>query len=177
MSTNNIVEPPHPSQDLVKGGGKVDSVWHKWFSRLWLELTKLLPALGTANQVLGVNAGATANEYKTLTGTSNRITITHAAGSVTFTTPQDTHTAASPTFAGLTDSGLTAKALVYADTNKLLSSLGLMNGQLAIGSTGNIPVAAALTPGAGISITNGAGSITIASTITAGASRAYAARH
>lgn len=37
----------------------------------------------------------------------------------------------------------------------------LTNGQLAIGSTGNAPVQATLTGGAGISIVNGAGSITI----------------
>lgn len=40
----------------------------------------------------------------------------------------------------------------------------LANGQLVIGSTGVAPVAAALTAGAGTTITNGAGSITIAST-------------
>ena len=39
-----------------------------------------------------------------------------------------------------------------------------LNGQLIIGSTGVKPVAATLTAGAGISVTNGAGSITIAST-------------
>lgn len=39
----------------------------------------------------------------------------------------------------------------------------LTNGQLRIGSTGLPPVAATLTAGSGISITNGAGSITIAS--------------
>lgn len=39
-------------------------------------------ALGTANQILGMNSGATAHEYKTLTQGS-RITLTHAAGSVT----------------------------------------------------------------------------------------------
>lgn len=37
----------------------------------------------------------------------------------------------------------------------------MTNGQLAIGSTGATPTAAALTAGAGINITNGAGSITI----------------
>jgi hypothetical protein len=41
-----------------------------------------LTSLGTANQVLGVNAGATALEYKTLTAGSG-ISITHAANSVT----------------------------------------------------------------------------------------------
>lgn len=39
----------------------------------------------------------------------------------------------------------------------------LTNGQLVIGSTGATPVAAALTAGANITITNGAGAITIAS--------------
>lgn len=38
------------------------------------------------------------------------------------------------------------------------------NGQVIIGSTGAFPVATTLTAGAGISITNGAGSISIAST-------------
>lgn len=40
----------------------------------------------------------------------------------------------------------------------------LDDGELLIGSTGNDPVAATLTAGFGISITNGAGSITIAAT-------------
>lgn len=41
---------------------------------------------------------------------------------------------------------------------------GLTDGQVVIGSTGSTPVGAALTAGSGISITNGAGSITIATT-------------
>jgi hypothetical protein len=40
----------------------------------------------------------------------------------------------------------------------------LTNGQLRIGSTGNVPVAATLTAGPGISIANGPGSITISGT-------------
>ncbi len=42
------------------------------------------------------------------------------------------------------------------------------NGQLPIGSTGNAPVLSTLTAGTGISITNGAGSITIANTSSSG---------
>jgi len=42
----------------------------------------------------------------------------------------------------------------------------LTNGQLVVGSTGASPVAATLTGGTGISVSNGAGSITIASTTT-----------
>lgn len=37
----------------------------------------------------------------TLTGTANQLTVTSAAGSITLSTPQNTHTGASPTFAGL----------------------------------------------------------------------------
>lgn len=47
-------------------------------------------------------------------------------------------------------------------TTGALQAITLTNGQLAIGSTGATPVAANITAGAGISVTNGAGSITIA---------------
>ena len=48
-----------------------------------------LGSLGTANQMLGVNSGATANEYKTLAvGTSGTdFAIAHSAGTVTFNLP------------------------------------------------------------------------------------------
>lgn len=45
-------------------------------------------------------------------------------------------------------------------------SATMTNGQLIIGSTGATPVAASLTAGTGISITPGAGSISIASTVS-----------
>jgi hypothetical protein len=61
----------------------------------------------TADQLLGQNAGDTDIEGKTLQGTANRVTVSHAAGSITLSTPQDQHTSASPTYAGLTLSGLT----------------------------------------------------------------------
>lgn len=44
------------------------------------------------------------------------------------------------------------------------ASSSLSNGQLLIGHTGNSPVAANLTAGANISVTNGAGTITVAAT-------------
>jgi hypothetical protein len=61
-----------------------------------------LSSLGAANQLVGVNSGAGAWEYKTLSGTSNRISVTHGAGTITLNAPQDIHTAATPTFGGLT---------------------------------------------------------------------------
>jgi len=37
-------------------------------------------AKGTANQIQGMNAGATGPEYKTLAGTANQVTVTHGVG-------------------------------------------------------------------------------------------------
>ena len=52
-------------------------------------------------------------------------------------------------------------------SNNGITSLGVAtNGQLVIGSTGADPVIASLTAGSGISITPGAGSLTIAATGT-----------
>jgi hypothetical protein len=55
-------------------------------------------------------------------------------------------------------------------TTSALTSLTLANGQVVIGSTGASPVASTLTAGTGISISNGAGSITIS---TAGSGLAW----
>jgi len=59
---------------------------------------------------------------------------------------------------------IVAKGVVYSDANKAIKSTALTNGQLLIGSTGNNAVASTITAGSGISVTNGAGSITVAAT-------------
>lgn len=78
-------------------------------------------------------------------------------------------TGSNPTFAlttvsGLTVSGFNAKAFVYSDTSKaLVSTAAPTNGQLLIGSTGNVPALAALTGTTNqVVVTNGSGSITLA---------------
>jgi hypothetical protein len=65
---------------------------------------------------------------------------------------------------------LTANRILVSGTAGLIGNAAAMtNGQLLIGSTGVAPVVANLTAGAGISITNGAGTISISnSTGTAG---------
>lgn len=60
-----------------------------------------LDALGTGDFFVGVNAAGDAWEYKQLLGTANRVTVAHAAGSVTLSGPQDIHEEAVPTFQGL----------------------------------------------------------------------------
>jgi hypothetical protein len=68
-----------------------------------------------------------------------------------------------PQYTGLTLTGLTANSLIYPDSNKLLTSLGVASdGQLPIGSTGATPVLATLTGTAKrVIVTNAAGSITL----------------
>jgi hypothetical protein len=68
----------------------------------------------------------------------------------------------------ITMSGLTASSVVTTNSSKVLTSKVLTDGQLLIGSTGADPVAASLTAGSGVTITPGAGSITIAATGSGG---------
>lgn len=62
----------------------------------------------------------------------------------------------------------TAHGILVAEGAGAFSPKVLTNGQLLIGSTGADPVGASLTAGTGISITPGAGTITIANTEPAG---------
>jgi parallel beta-helix repeat protein len=117
----------------------------------------------------------------TVVGTANQVTVGTSAGTITLSTPQNIHVAATPTFAGLTLSGLgtgpvKASAGLLGTGNINLGSevaglLGITNGgtgvsttpsngQLLIGNGTGYTVAT-LTAGAGISITNGGGSITV----------------
>ena len=57
---------------------------------------------------------------------------------------------------------VSANRLLVTNANAIVTTNALTNGQLLIGSTGASPLLGNLTAGAGITITNGAGSITIA---------------
>ena len=71
--------------------------------------------------VLGANSDL--QNERVLTGTSNQITVTdNGAGStVVLSLPQDIHTGASPTFAGLTLSGLTEGSVLFAGSGGVIS--------------------------------------------------------
>lgn len=176
---------------LISGGVNTAPSWGK--IGLTTHVTGTLPvanggtnltSLGTANQILGVNTGATGLEYKTVTagtaisvtpaagsitiantgvtsiaGTANQITASAATGAVTLSLPANVTIGTS-----LTVSGLSANSFLYSGTAGLLTTATPTNGQLLIGSTGAAPVAATLTAGTGMSITNGAGSITLNNT-------------
>lgn len=61
---------------------------------------------------------------------------------------------------------LNSNRIMVSSGGAIVEAAALTDGQILIGSTGNAPAAATLTAGSGISITNGAGTITIAQTST-----------
>lgn len=105
-------------------------------------------AVGATNQVLLGNTGADPTWGAVDLATDITGTLDVANGGTGATT--------------LTDHGI----LLGNATGSVTATAELSNGQLAIGSTGNVPTLATLTEGAGIDITNAAGSVTIANLLT-----------
>lgn len=78
-----------------------------------------LTAVGASNTLL--SSTGTANEYRALSSNSG-VAFAFASGSIKIDTPQDLRTTASPTFANITDSGLTANHAVVTNASKQLVS-------------------------------------------------------
>jgi len=107
-----------------------------------------------------------------LTQPAAGITITGGAGSITFALANDLAAVEGLAGTGLssrtaadtwTTSSVTQNAILYGGAGQTVSNLGpLTDGQLVIGSSGLAPNAATLATGTGITVTNGAGVITIA---------------
>ncbi len=102
-----------------------------------------LSNLGSSNQILGVSSSATSLEYKTISGTTNQVSVTSTAGSVTFSTPQNIHTSAFPIFSGLTLSGMNTAGVVMNSASGVLTGGNSVNlassnvvGVLPIGNGG-----------------------------------------
>lgn len=141
--------------------------------------TSFVEDAGTAIPALNIlNVLGDAAQGSTTAGAGNTITISNSNASTTQKGVLETSTdaesvAGASTTVSVTPSSLKAKlgtqtsnGLPYGGgTAAALNWLGeATNGQIPIGSTGNPPVLATVTAGAAISVTNGAGSITIAST-------------
>jgi hypothetical protein len=77
----------------------------------------------TDGQLLIGNTTGNTLTKATLTGTTNQITVTNGSGSITLSLPQSIHTGASPQFAGLNLTGLTASQAVLTDGSKNLVSV------------------------------------------------------
>jgi predicted CDP-diglyceride synthetase/phosphatidate cytidylyltransferase len=137
-----------PAQGLLVYDTSVKSFWY--YDSGWKALPSSSVGWGTANQLLGMNSTADANEYKTLSGSVN-ITIANAAGSIALNTIQDITTTSSPTFAGLI---LTSPlAVIYGGTG-LQSGL---SGGIPYFSTNTTVASSALLTANGVVVGGGAG--------------------
>lgn len=144
-------------------------------------LTKL-PA-GTLNYVLtsggpGVApswAPASGGGVTSLTGTANQVAVSAATGAITLSLPATINVNTSGSAATLANSDAGGQSAITAINSATTGAINVArggtgqtsytNGQLLIGnSTGNTLTKATLTAGSGVTITNGGGSITIATT-------------
>ena len=106
------------------------------------------------------------NTVASVSGTTNQITTSASTGALVLSIPT---AFVAPGTVEVTTSlkidGNTAGAFLFSDaSSNVASTSAALNGQLLIGSTSGNPVAATLTAGTGVSITNAPGSITIANT-------------
>ncbi|MCD6565018.1 MAG: hypothetical protein J7K53_03655, partial [Bacteroidales bacterium] len=151
-----------PADGLLVYDTDTKSFWY--YDAGWLSIAA--SELGSANQLLGMNAAGDANEYKTLNGTANRISINHGVGNITFSTPQNIHTGASPVFSGLTLNLLSPDAGVYTNGSSVLTSTPPTSGTIGYWNrTGT--VLSPVTLGDDITTTgdlNADGVVTLAST-------------
>lgn len=122
---------------------------------VWSNATQMqiLAGTATANQAL-------------LSGSSATPAWSTATYPPTTTINQLLYSSAANTITGLATAN--SASLVTSSTGVPAWSGTMTNGQIIIGSTGATPTAATLTQGSGVTITNGAGSITISATGSGG---------
>ncbi len=167
MTTTEIAAIVSPAQGLMVYDINTKSFWY--YESGWKAIAS--GDLGTGDQLLGMNAAGTANEYKTINGTPNQILVNYAPGSITLLAPQDIHSGAAPTFLGLTLSGLSADAGVYTSGTSALTSTPPSSGTIGYW---NRSIGGTLSPtnaGDGITTsgnisTTGSGTLTSAGLIT-----------
>ena len=114
----------------------------------------------TASAMAFLAGTATASQML-MSGSSSAPTWSTATWPSTTTANQILYSSATDTVTGLTSANSAVLATTSAGVPGFVGPL--TNGQLIVGSTGATPVAATLTAGSGITITNGAGTITISS--------------
>lgn len=133
--------------------------------------------LGVAtNGQIPVGSTGAAPVLASITQPAAGITFTGGSGSITVALADDlaglealagtglVSRTASDTYA---DTAITDHAFVMGEASEIVQMLGPgTNGQLPIASTGALPVMAAITGGAGITVTNGAGSISLAADLS-----------
>jgi len=138
----------------------------------------------TTNNAINISAAGLvkydgAGTFSAVTVTQHDVLIGAASNGITSVAPSATSgvplisqgASADPAFgtvvvagggSGATTFNIDGVVISGTTTTSALAALTLTNGQIVIGSTSNPPAAATITAGSGISVTNGANSITIA---------------
>lgn len=112
---------------------------------------------GSAGQIL-LSGGASADPSYVTPTAGTGLSITTNASTLTYTLS----TPVSVANGGTGASSFTAHSLIVGEGTSAMFALGAAtNGQIPIGSTGADPVLATITGGSGITVSNGAGTITI----------------
>lgn len=168
---------------VIANGGTNAITFATTDGTVYFDGTRLVTtATGTIGQVLTSGGAGVAPAYATpaassisITGNSggalvgNAFTFTGGTTGLTFSGAVSTETLTGTLVVANGGTGSTAfningVVVSGATTTTPLTSLTLANGQIVIGATGAAPLAATLTAGTNISITNAANSITIAAT-------------
>ena len=119
----------------------------------------------TATALAILSGTATANQIP-LSGSNAAPSWSTATYPATTTINQLLYSSAANTIAGLATAN--SASLITTNAGVPVFSSTMTNGQIIIGSTGATPVAASLTAGSGVTITPGAGTITISATGSGG---------
>lgn len=137
-------------------------------------------ATGSANYLIVANAAASSAPSLSASGSDTNIPLYFGpkgnSGVVFFTAAptqpvgivSGTSFQHSTTFAFFDTAASRTVTFLDADMTLVGTAANLSNGQIPIGNTNNLPTAATITAGTGISVTNGAGSITLAAITTGG---------
>lgn len=131
--------------------------------------TGFLPGLGNGGLVIG-DGTSTIPSTGTLTGTANQVNVANAAGSITLSLPQSINAGASPTFVAQTLTGLSSNTIVGVNgASQTVSVPQLGAGGIIMGTAvGTFPSTGTIAAGTNITVTNAAGSITIAAPAVVG---------
>lgn len=92
---------------------------NNFLAKIWNALANL--SSSDTNKILVYDHSQGQWVKKSITGTTNRITVTHSTSDINISTPQDIHTSASPTFSSLTLSTTSSPPLVINSTQKVLN--------------------------------------------------------
>jgi hypothetical protein len=127
--------------------------------------------LGTAltgGTGITIGGGAVTNTGVTSIIAGSGISVSGATGAVTVSLTVPVTIARGGTNS---TTALNNNRIMISATGAIVEAAALTDGQLLIGSTGAAPAAATITAGAGISITNAAGAITVTNTVATANSR------